>query len=147
MRNLLTVCIFALSAFAVGCTTHSSGGNGGDGGQNPPQTGGQQGDQGQQGGRARTTAWQCAVQFENGIVACGTYTSAASDEALQQHCLGFGQPVQACPVNNFQLTCLLKVPGENGSPGADIRFRMAGTPDQREAMAQICRQNNGQVQR
>lgn len=141
MRKLFAVCFFALSALAAGCTTQSSGGGGTPG----PGNGGNQGGQGQEerrNGGTRTTAWQCAIQFESGIVACGTYTSAASEAELQQHCLGIpGQPVQTCPVNNFQLTCLIRV------EGADIRFRMAGTPEQRNEMAQICQQNNGQIQK
>ncbi|MBX3041604.1 MAG: hypothetical protein KF789_12940 [Bdellovibrionaceae bacterium] len=142
MRSLLLVSFIALSALMAGCTTHSSGGNQGTQ-AGAPQQGGQGGQQdGRGGGQTRTTAWQCAVQFENGIVACGTYTSAASDAELQQHCAEIpGQPVQQCPANNFQVTCLIRV------EGADIRFRMAGAANQRDAMVQICQQSNGQVQR
>ena len=136
MRNLFIGLLLSTLVLSTGCTTHSSGGNGA--GQGDGQNGGQQNG----GGNARATSWQCAIQFESGVVACGTYTSAATDAELRQHCQEIpGQVVAQCPVNNFQLTCLIKV------DGADIRFRMAGAPEQRNEMMQICQQNNGQIQR
>lgn len=124
--------------FVAACTSNSSSSSGGA--QTPGPNGGQNGGLNPQGG-TRTTDWNCVVQIEGGVTACATYTSDAADQDLQQHCQGIpGQVAAQCPVQNFQVNCLIKV------DGADIMFRLAGDAAKREEMVQLCQQNGGQAQ-